>query len=67
MHTSAGKGLAINEAGAVLGIKTTQFFEWQDGKLVATEQPGVSLQRLADRARAGLALVDWRVREGVLK
>lgn len=67
MQTGAGKGLAISEAGAVLGVKTPQYFEWQDGTLVATEQPGVSLQQLANRARAGVALADWRVREGVLK
>lgn len=62
-----GAGLMVSDAGSATHLAQPTFYAWQaGGALEATEAPSDALREQARRARARLALEDWRIRREAL-
>ncbi|WP_192034810.1 LTA synthase family protein [Halomonas sp. YLGW01] len=62
-----GAGLLVSAEGAATNLARPTFYDWQSGReLGATETPSAALREQALRARARLALEDWRIRRQAL-
>ena len=64
--TSGGKGLAINEHGAVTNFANPQFFEWQGDVFVPTQNPSENLKNLWMRSKSKVGLADYEVRKALI-
>ena len=64
--TSGGKGLVINEHGAVTNFANPQFFEWQGDVFVPTQNPSENLKNLWMRSKAKVGLADYEVRKALI-
>ncbi|MBE5529733.1 hypothetical protein A9J41_06225 [Laribacter hongkongensis] len=61
-----GRGLMLDQTGAVWGFERPSHLLWRDGRLQPASEPVPELEAAGLRARAGMALADWRVRHAAL-
>ena len=61
-----GKGVAINELGAVANFNNPQYFIWVNNRLQPTNNPPKALQDLEMRAKAKIGLADYTVRNALI-
>ena len=61
-----GRGLMLDQTGAVWGFERPMRLLWRDGRLQPASEPVPELEAAGLRARAGMALADWRVRHAAL-
>ncbi len=61
-----GKGIAINEHGAVANFTNPQFFKWEDYRLKPTSEPSPELNTLWMKAKAKVGLADYTVRSALI-
>ncbi|MCG9054251.1 LTA synthase family protein [Laribacter hongkongensis] len=61
-----GRGLMLDQTGAVWGFERPRHLLWRDGRLQPASEPVPELEAAGLRARAGMALADWRVRHAAL-
>lgn len=62
-----GKGIAINEHGAVANFANPQFFEWANRRLQPTSKPSAALQELWMKAKAKVGMADYNVRSALIE
>lgn len=62
-----GKGIAINEHGAVANFANPQFFEWANHRLQPLTKPSAALQELWMRAKAKVGMADYNVRSALIE
>ena len=62
-----GKGIAINEHGAVANFANPQFFEWANHRLQPTNKPSSALQELWMKAKAKVSMADYNVRSALIE
>ena len=62
-----GKGIAINEHGAVANFANPQFFEWANHRLQPMSKPSAALQELWMRSKAKVGMADYNVRSALIE
>ncbi|MDV6317509.1 LTA synthase family protein [Chromohalobacter sp. HP20-39] len=62
-----GQGVMISDAGAATSLANPTYYRWSDDALQAVESPSRALKEQTQRARARMALEDWRIRREALQ
>ena len=62
-----GKGIAINEHGAVANFANPQYFVWEREQLKPTSEPSSALQALWMKAKAKVGIADYTVRRALIE
>ena len=62
-----GKGVAINEHGAVANFANPQYFVWEREQLRPTRDPSSALQALYLKAKAKVGMADYVVRRALIE
>lgn len=64
-----GKGVLISAAGSAVGMENPSYYHWNDKQqfFVSTDQPNQLLAEQTNKARALMALRDWRIRKQALE